>query len=82
MYGRQFRDYPDATAIFRTKQFALLTSDAFLCLLASIPKTVQSGLELSQKDIEQFMQLSSGKDKFKDAARFFKKNRHFDEDSS
>ena len=71
MYGRQFRVHPDATAIFHTKQFALLTSKAFLRPLASVPKTVPSGLELAQKDSEQFMQLSLGEEKFKDATHFF-----------
>ena len=52
MHGRLFRDHPDATAIFRTKQFAFLTSNAFLCLLASIPKTVPAELELAQMEAE------------------------------
>ena len=80
MHGRLFRDQPDATAIFHTKQFALLTSNAFLCLLSSIPKTVPSGLELAQKEAEQFMQLSLGESKFRDAAQFFRKRGHLDEE--
>ena len=83
MYGRLYRDHPDATAIFRTKQFAFLTSNAFLCLLASILKTVPAGLELAQTEAEQFMQLSSGENKFRDATIFFRKRgHHMDEDSS
>ena len=77
MYCRQFRDHLDATAIFHTKQYALLTSNAFLCLLASVPKTVPSGLELVQKDSEQFMQLSLGEEKFMDATHFFNKKKHW-----
>jgi hypothetical protein len=49
MHGRLFRDHPDATATFRTQQFMLLTSNAFLCLLSSTPKTIPTGLELAQK---------------------------------
>ena len=42
-YGCLFRDRPDATATFHTKQFALLTSNlnAFLSLLSSTPKICQ-----------------------------------------
>ena len=57
MHGPLFQDHPDATAIFHTKQFALLTSNAFVCLLTSIPKTIPTGLELAQKESEWFKQL-------------------------
>ena len=64
MHGRIFRDHPDATATFQTKQFALLSSNAFLCLLSSMPKTIPMGLELDQKDAEQFMEMLSGEKRY------------------
>ena len=71
---RHTKYHPDATAI--------LTSNAFLCLLASIPKTVPAGLELAQTEAERFMQLSE-ENKFRDATNFFRKRgHHMDEDSS
>jgi len=82
MHSRQFREHPDATATFRTKQFALLASTAFLCLI-STPKTVPTGLELAQQNAQRFVQLSSGEKKFKDAMRLFRKHgqtSHLDED--
>jgi hypothetical protein len=68
-----FRDHPDATATFQTKQFALLTSNAFLCLLSSIPKAIPTGLELAQKDAETFVEMVSRENKFIDAMRSFRK---------
>ena len=67
MHGRQFREHPDATANFQTKQFAFLSSYAFLSLLSSTPKTVPTGLELALKDAEQFRQLLLGESKFMNA---------------
>jgi hypothetical protein len=72
MHGRQFREHPDATAMFRTKQFALLASNAFLCLI-STPKTVPNGVELSQQEANQYAQLLSGEKKFNDAMRLMRK---------
>ena len=73
MHGRLFRDHPDATVTFQTKQFALLTSNAFLSLLSSTPKAIPTGLELSQKDAEQFMEMLSRENKYMDAMRSFRK---------
>jgi hypothetical protein len=67
------RDHPDATATFQTKQFALLTSNAFLCLLSSTPKAIPIGLELAQKDAEIFMGMLSRENKFMDAMWSFRK---------
>jgi hypothetical protein len=72
MHGCLFRDHPDVTAIFKTKQLALLTSNAFLCLLFSTPKAIPTGLELAQKDAEVFMKMLSSE---KDAMRSFRKRR-------
>ena len=71
MHGRIFRDHPDATATFQTKQFALLSSNAFLCLLSSTPKTIPMGLELDQKDAEKFMEMLSGEKRYMDAMCLF-----------
>jgi len=73
MHGRIFREHPDATATFQAKQFALLASNSFLCLLSSIPKTMSTGLELTQKDAEQFGKMLSEESKFMDAMRLFRK---------
>ena len=86
MHGRLFRDHPDATATFQTKQFALLTSNAFLCLLSSPPKAIPlaTGLELAQKDAEIFMNMLSRENKFMDAMQSFHKrgqNLHLEDDN-
>jgi hypothetical protein len=73
MHGRLFQDHPDATVTFQTKQFVLLTSNAFLCLLSSTPKTIPTGLELAQKDAEQFMEMLSRENRYMDAMRSFHK---------
>jgi hypothetical protein len=73
MYSCLFRDHPDATATFQTKQFALLTSIAFLCLLSSMPKTIPTGLELAQKDAEQFMEMLSRENIYMDVMKTFRK---------
>lgn len=62
MHGHIFHIHPDATATFQTKQFMLLSSNAFLCLLSSTPKTIPIGLELDQKDVEQFIEMLLGDD--------------------
>ena len=73
MHGCLFRDHPDATATFQTKQFALLTSNTFLYLLSSTPKAISTGLELAQKDAEAFMEMLSRENKFMDAMQSFGK---------
>jgi hypothetical protein len=52
----------------------LLTSNAFLCLLSSTPKTIPTGLELAQKDAEQFMEMLSGENRYMDAMQSFHKH--------
>jgi hypothetical protein len=69
--------------ILKTKQFAFLSSYAFLSLLSSTPKTVPTGLELALKDAEQFRQLLLGESKFTNAMRLCRKHgqtSHFNED--
>jgi hypothetical protein len=73
MHGRQFRSIPEATSIFQTKQFALLGSNAFLCLLSLPPRSTVPGLELSQEDADRFKNLLMHEDKFKEAMRLFRK---------
>ena len=73
MHGCLFRDHPNVTATFQTKQFALLTSNAFLCRLSFIPKAIPTGLELAQSDAAIFMAMLSRESKFMDAMRSFRK---------
>lgn len=70
---RKIPDHPNATATFQTKQFALLTSNAFLCLLSTTPMAIPTGLELAQKDAEVFMGMLFRENKFMDAMRLFRK---------
>ena len=84
MHGCLFRDHPDATATFQTKQFALLKSNAFLFLLSSTPKDIPTGLELAQKDAEVFIEMLSSENKFMGAMRSFRskrgQNTHLEDD--
>ena len=73
MHGRLFREHPDATVNFRTKQFAFLASHTFLCLLSSTPKVVPTGLEVTRQDAEKFMQMSSEENKLRVAIRLCRK---------
>jgi hypothetical protein len=52
MHGHQFWAIPSATATLQTKQFVILSSYAFICLLSSSPKIRPTGLELGQEDAE------------------------------
>ena len=67
------RSIPEATSILQTKQFALLSSISFLCLLSSTPNTTAVGIELAQEDAERFKTLLAGKETFKEAMRLFRK---------
>ena len=75
MHGRQFRAIPSATATLQTKQFVILSSYAFICLLSSSPKIRPTGLELGQEDAERFLRNLSGEGKFKEAMRLFRKRK-------
>lgn len=65
MHARQFHSIPEATSILQTKQFALLSSISFLCLLSSTPNTTAVGIELAQEDAERFKTLLAGQATFK-----------------
>ena len=75
MHGRQFRHIPEVTSRLQTKQFALLPSMSFLCLLSVSPKvhSVSGTLELAQEDSDQFKTLDKGTAKFKDAMKLSRK---------
>ncbi|KAF8239866.1 hypothetical protein L208DRAFT_1236051, partial [Tricholoma matsutake] len=70
----QFHSIPEATSILQTKQFALLSSISFLCLLSSTPNTTAVGIELAQEDAECFKTLLAGKETFKEAMHLSRKH--------
>lgn len=91
MHGRQFRHIPEITSRLQTRQFALLPSMSFLCLLSLPPKVhTQTGtLELTQEDSNRFKTLEDGVVNFQDAMKMSRKRQkvaeaideQFDEDS-
>lgn len=61
--GPQFRSVPDATALFQTKQFLLLSSFQFLCLIETKLPAQQSSMpfiELLPQDIDHYKALKKG----------------------
>ena len=61
--ARQFRSVPDATAIFQTKQFLLLSSLQFLCLIDTKITDAQlaaSFIELTPDDVDRYRALRNG----------------------
>ena len=83
MYGRQFRVIPEATALFFTKQFALLPPISFLSTLSSPPDIPSSSnhLELSLEGISIFRVCKSqaGCSQFEKAMTLFWKWKQADE---
>ena len=81
MYGRQFRVIPKATALFFTKQFALLPPISFLSTLSSPPDIPSNSnhLELSLEDISIFRKLQAGHSRFEKAMTLFRKRKQADE---
>lgn len=77
MHGRQFRHIPEMTSRLQTKQFALLPSLMFLCLLSTSPKvhTHSGTLELTQEDSNRFCTLDQGTARFKDAMKLSRKRK-------
>jgi hypothetical protein len=75
MHGRQFRHIPEVTSRLQTKQFAILPSMPFLCLLSVSPKvhSISGTLELTQEDIDRFNTLDKGSVKFKAAMKLSRK---------
>jgi len=62
------------TSLLQTKQFALLSSITFLCLLSLTLNTTAVGIELAQEDAEHFKILSAGEQNFKEAMRLSRKH--------
>ena len=77
MHGRQFRHIPEVTSHLQTKQFALLPSMSFLCLLSVSPKVHAQSctLELTPEDSDRFKTLDQGTAKFKDAMKLSRKRK-------
>jgi hypothetical protein len=58
--GPQFRSVPDTTALFQTKQFLLLSSIQFLCLIEKTISPQQSSMpfiELLPQDVDRYKAL-------------------------
>ena len=74
--ARQFRSVPDATAIFQTKQFLLLSSLQFLCLVDTKLSSAQltaSFIELSSEDVDRYRALRDGQKELTAALKLSKK---------
>ena len=74
--ARQFRSVPDATAIFQTKQFLLLSSLQFLCLVdtkISPHQLFTSFLELLPEDVDRYRALREGQKELTTAIKLSKK---------
>ncbi|KII84575.1 hypothetical protein PLICRDRAFT_167537 [Plicaturopsis crispa FD-325 SS-3] len=73
VFNRQFRSITQATARLQTKQFALLPSIAFLCVISSKPTTSATSLELPIADYELFKKLRDGESSLKHATTLYNK---------
>ena len=74
--SQQFRSVTDATAIFQTKQFLLLPSIQFLCLLETRLPPEQSSapfIELLPGDIDRYKALKNGQKEITAALKLSKK---------
>ena len=74
--GPHFRSVPDATALFQTKQFLLLSSIQFLCLIETKLSPQQSSapfIELSTRDIDHYKALKNGQKELTAALKLSKK---------
>ena len=71
---------PKATALFLTKQFAMLPPASFLCSLSSSLDILPNSnhLELSLADVLLFQNLQAGHNEFKDAMTLFRKRNQAD----
>ena len=80
--GPRFRSVPDATALFQTKQFILLSSIQFLCLIDSETKLPQAPpnqqstlfIELLPQDIDSYKALKNGQKELTVALKLSKKH--------
>ena len=73
-HAHQFHAILEGTSLLQTKQFALLNSITFLCLLSLTPNTTAVGIELAQEDAEHFKILSAGEQIFKKATHLSRKH--------
>jgi hypothetical protein len=74
--ARQFRSVPDGTATFQTKQFLLLSSLQFLCLIDTKIAANQldaSFIELAPMDIDRYRELQNGEAKLTAAIKSSRK---------
>jgi hypothetical protein len=77
--GPQFRSVPDATALFQTRQFLLLSSIQFLCLIDTklSPQQSTTGMpsfiELLPQDIDRYKALKNGQKELTAALKLSKK---------
>lgn len=81
LYGSSFRVIPEATASFMTKQFALLPSTRFLCLIrgcVNIPDRLPT-FEIGLTDRDIFNSLQAGHAKFTSAMKMFAKRKQSDD---
>jgi hypothetical protein len=70
--GCQFRSIPEATALFRTKQYAILAPTSFICLLSMVPKHNHADIELSADDAHLFKTMQQNCAKFREAVKLFR----------
>lgn len=79
--GRQFRSVPDATAIFQTKQFLLLPSIQFLCLVDSkipLQQSTSPFIDLRSEDLDRYRALRDGQKDLTAALKLWKKRSNGD----
>jgi hypothetical protein len=77
-FGRQFCSIPNATAIFQTRQYLLISSIQFLYLLDTKLSSSQPSapsIELLAQDIECYKDLKQGEKEITQALKLAKKTR-------
>ncbi|KAF8868413.1 hypothetical protein CPB84DRAFT_1808184 [Gymnopilus junonius] len=77
-HGREFRAVTDATVIFQTKQFLIIPSFQFLCLLdAKIPDNTLNGsfIEMPDLDLEHFRALKDANEQIVAALKLSRKRK-------
>ena len=57
MYGPQFRSIPESTAVFQTKQFAIVAPLSFISVVSAPVTCTQTGVELGARDAGIFGSL-------------------------
>jgi hypothetical protein len=73
--GRQFRSVPDATALFQTNQFLLLSSMQFLCLVETVlpPQQSSSSIELLPQGLDRYKDFRNGQKELTTALKLSKR---------